>query len=157
MKRLAITAAFALVAAAILTAGTAGATPREEAHELYWRHHTEQLTRGITPPWWDLSLEAVAQERANYMAATGEFTHYPSNGRDFRHITAEWGWGPWWVGENIGLSHAGESMETMNAVFMNSPSHRALILHGGFTRVAIAIAYGPNDMKYTAVIFAGRW
>ena len=125
---------------------------------LYQRHQYERWLWDLQPLNLDWGLVAVAQERANDIARTGEFTHYPSNGRDFTVIATEYGVGfnrYWWLGENLASVPASDDSYAVMVRWMNSPPHRALIHAPQFSRMGIAEARTSDGWKYIVTIFAG--
>lgn len=148
-----------LTAAALFVAALAGHVGDVQAQELtlYERHAFERQLWGLQPLAWDPALSAAAQERAEYMARTGEFSHYPSNGRTGSLVASAYGFGRFWIGENINRADGGESTFNVMTSFVNSPAHRAIIHHGGMSRIGIGVAYSSSGARYTAVLFAGQW
>ncbi len=93
------------------------------------------LTREAAQPW------------ARRMASTGDFRHRELDA--VRERCTRFGW----VGENIAYGFPTVD-DVMNA-WMNSPGHRANLLHREFTHVGIGIKRDANGRKYWVQNFGG--
>jgi uncharacterized protein YkwD len=87
------------------------------------------------------SLARVAQYRAQDMLNRNYFSHYdPATGQlAFVQLLHLWGIPYSTAGENIAWS-TNPSMAAINAMFMNSPDHRANILKGAYRRIGVGVA-----------------
>ena len=87
------------------------------------------------------ALARVAQYRAQDMLNRNYFSHYdPSTGQlAFLQLFRLWGIGYTAAGENIAWS-TNPSMAGINAMFMNSPEHRANILNPAYHHLGIGVA-----------------
>ncbi|RYZ24429.1 MAG: hypothetical protein EOO16_00680 [Chitinophagaceae bacterium] len=99
----------------------------------------ERATAGLPPLKPDPEMTAVARAHARDMFARGYFSHYTPEKKDpfdrmgaaqVRFLTA---------GENLAL---GQTLLICHRGLMNSPGHRANILHKGFGRVGIGVLDG---------------
>ena len=96
---------------------------------------------------WSNCLYSIAVSNAARMAAQGYISHTNGAQRDLGCGLGRQG------GENVGWWSAGINDSQLNAMFMNSPDHRANIL-GPYHYVATAWAVGANGAAYIAVEFA---
>lgn len=101
--------------------------------------NTERLKRGLHPLVMDRALVRVARAHSRDMFARGYFSHINPDGEDpfdriykanIRFITA---------GENLALA---QSLAIAHRGLMNSPGHRANILHLSFHRAGIGVISG---------------
>ncbi|TCJ19114.1 hypothetical protein EPD60_01485 [Flaviaesturariibacter flavus] len=99
----------------------------------------ERAKAGLAPLKADPEMTAVARAHARDMFARGYFSHYTPEKKDpfdrmgaanVRFLTA---------GENLAL---GQTLLICHRGLMNSPGHRANILHNGFGRVGIGVLDG---------------
>ena len=102
----------------------------------------------------DGRLTAAAQGHSDDMARRQTMTHQGSDGTDGgrRANNAGYRWSTW--GENVaaGQPTANEVM----AAWLNSPGHRANILHRGVVHIGVAATTGSNGVIYwTMVVAAG--
>jgi uncharacterized protein YkwD len=100
------------------------------------------------------SLTQVARARSSDMIARGYFGH--NGGAVFGMLDAA-GIGYSWAGENISRNNYpdGESVAVAMRDLMASPTHRANILHGSFTRVGVGCVKDSGGMKYCTMVFIG--
>ncbi len=126
--------------------------------ELFGAHNSERAKAGVGPLQLDPTLESIARQRANDMAANNYFAHTSPSGQTAFTLMAQSGYGYQIAGENIARNNYpdAESGSTAMTGFMTSPSHRSNILEGRFTKVGVAMAFGSDGMKYFAVVFAGN-
>lgn len=111
---------------------------------------------GLTSLRLDTRLSALARERAEYMARTGTFSHTQSNGTDvFDLISAE----------NIAWYGAGEIIAWNTAAsldysaafavqgWMNSPSHKSIVMSSGYNYVGFGLAIASDGKRYWAGVY----
>lgn len=98
---------------------------------------------GLSAFTWSDGLEGCALVRATEI--TGTFSHTRPNGTDWWTVNSELMWG-----ENLAKGYT--SAESVVEAWMNSPTHAANILDGGFTSCSIAI-YETNGRLYFAQEF----
>ena len=136
-------------AAAVSLPGLAG--------QLLAGHNQARASAGVAALSVDSTLTAVAQERANDMAARNYFSHTSPTGETAFTIMARYGMGNGLAAENIARNNYPDSQSAGTAMtgFMNSPGHRYNVMDPALTRVGIGVAYS-GSMKYYAVVFAGR-
>lgn len=72
-------------------------------------------------------------------------------------LLAKVGYAYAWVGENLALNNyaMNESPERAVVSLMKSPTHRANILAGDFSRVGIGEVTAPDGRHFYAMIFLG--
>jgi uncharacterized protein YkwD len=99
----------------------------------------ERTSRGLKPLVMDEELRKVAREHSEDMFVRGYFSHYTPEGKDpfdrmrDAHVTYRT------AGENLALA---PTLQLAHTGLMNSPGHRANILHTQFGRVGIGILDG---------------
>jgi uncharacterized protein YkwD len=102
---------------------------------------------GLRPLTWSSCLASVALSNAYRMAKQGYISHTDGPTRDLGcHLGYQ-------AGENVGWWSGGVNDAQINAMFMNSPDHRANIL-GPYHYVATAWATASNGTAYIAVEFS---
>ncbi len=101
----------------------------------------DRTANGAAPLRFGAALARVAQYRAQDMLNRGYFSHYdPATGQlAFVVLMHLWGIPYTTAGENIAWS-TNPSMTAINAMFMNSPEHRANILNGAYRQLGIGVA-----------------
>ena len=95
---------------------------------------------GIAPLATSSKLEEIAQARASYLQATGDFSHSPHNGQDYMSLAGKEGYTFTYIGENLAVGYS-DTATTMNA-WMYSPDHRDNILSPYYSETGLAVSYG---------------
>jgi len=106
----------------------------------------------------DVWLTAIARERATDMASRGYFSHTTPEGetvfsffsvRDKRRL---------YIGEVLARNNADDSNSAGIAIsgFMQSPTHRRIILRQQYQLLGIGMALSTEGVKYYAVVFTGN-
>lgn len=95
-------------------------------------------------------LVAVAQAKANDMAAKSYFAHVSPEGIDPWHWYKQEGYAYEYAGENLAIDFSDSG--DVNTAWMNSPAHRANILGEHFTEIGIATAEGVFEGKPTIFV-----
>jgi uncharacterized protein YkwD len=126
--------------------------------QMYSLHNAERSKAGLGTLRLDPTLEAIAHQRANDMAARNYFSHTSPSGETAFSIMAGYGYTYAIAGENIARNNYPDDQSTATAFtgFMNSPSHKENIMDPRFSYVGVAFAFGPDGMKYFAVVFSGK-
>lgn len=107
----------------------------------------DRAAAGLPPLTPNGCLTAIAAQNAARMAAAGYISHTNGPTLDLGcHLGLR-------AGENIGYISTGISDAEMNAMFMNSPEHRANIL-GPYHYVGVAWVAAPSGAGYIAVEFS---
>lgn len=96
---------------------------------------------GLAPHRMSPALAAAAQDHANYMARTGQFSHYTNDGPQGRANKYGFGGG---VRENIAT---GGGLDNAFAMWQNSGAHYASIV-SGTTDAGFGYAVGPSGATY---------
>jgi hypothetical protein len=92
------------------------------------------------------ALTAAAQDHANYMARTGQFSHYTNGGPQGRANRYGFGGG---VRENIAT---GGNIDTAFSMWTASGAHYASIV-SGTTDAGFGYAVGPNGATYFVGVY----
>ena len=104
----------------------------------------QRAAQGLSALVWSDALTSAAQVRANEI--TTSFSHTRPNGSDF-----------WTVDSNVqygeNLAKLYQSADSVFIAWMNSPTHAANMMDGGFKTVGIAIAQDSNGNWYWAQEF----
>lgn len=95
-------------------------------------------------------LVAIAQAKANDMAAKGYFSHISPEGHDPWYWFKRGDYAFEYAGENLAVDFT-DSGEVERA-WMNSPSHRKNILDPNFTEIGIATAVGTYQGRTTIFV-----
>lgn len=95
-------------------------------------------------------LVAVAQAKANDMAAKGYFAHISPEGVDPWHWFEEIGYDYSFAGENLAVDFSDSS--DVERAWMHSPTHRDNILNSKFTEIGIATAEGIYQGHVTTFV-----
>ncbi len=96
------------------------------------------------------TLTAIAQAKADDMAAKGYFAHVTPEGHDPWYWFALGGYKFTYAGENLAVDFS-DSADVERA-WMNSPTHRANLLNGHFTQIGIATAVGSYNGHQTTFV-----
>lgn len=98
--------------------------------------NAERLQRGLKPLAADAESAEVARAHSRDMLARGYFSHYTPEGTALTDRLRAAHLGFVLAGENLAL---GRSLSAAHEGLMDSPGHRANILHPGFRRAGIGI------------------
>ena len=114
---------------------------QEASNYLFLQVNQERIKHGMTPLEIDPRLNYVAYKHSEDMAKRHFFAHTNPDGLDpNQRFNSQGGIGS--VGENIA---SGTSIDAAHFHLMNSPGHRANVLHADFTHLGIGIYfYGQN-------------
>jgi uncharacterized protein YkwD len=99
----------------------------------------ERIKRGLSPLKADPEMTLVARAHSRDMFARGYFSHYTPEGKDPFDRMKEAGVRFVTAGENLAL---GKTLNICHNGLMNSPGHKANILHKSFGRLGIGILDG---------------
>lgn len=97
----------------------------------------------------DSTLQRVAQDQANYMAAASNMSHTTAPGLDFSSRMIRSGFGRQ-ASENIGRGRLSDSQ--IVAAWMNSTNHRNNMLNPDYSSYGFASATGPSGRQYWAMV-----
>ena len=112
--------------------------------------NTDRGMNHVTPLTVDPVLTAVAQAKANDMAAKGYFAHTSPDGHDPWYWFTLEGYSFTYAGENLAVDFSDSA--TVEEAWMNSPEHRANLLNPHYTQVGIAIAAGTYEGHPTTFV-----
>jgi uncharacterized protein YkwD len=101
---------------------------------------------GLAPHRMNPALAAAAQDHANYMARTGQFSHYTNGGPQGRAYKYGFGGG---VRENIAT---GGGVDNAFVMWQNSGAHYASIV-SATTDAGFGYAVGPNGSTYYVGVY----
>lgn len=158
-RRLAFVARAALIATFAITvfAPTANATSVTTAESsVIGLINNARTARGLLPLRPHSSLTSISGVRASRMASSNTMSHTIGGnlGSQLNSYNVRW----YRYGENIGWSTAGWPASSAKAIFnmwMNSSSHRALILSDRFNYVGVGLAYRSSNRKtFGSAVFA---
>jgi hypothetical protein len=135
--------AAAATAALILASSPSSASTSQEA-DFVSRINAERSARGIPTLAMKSDLAAVARDWAEHMAAAGSISHDPNLADKVSGWTA--------LGDNVGK---GPSVSSIHKAFMESETHRHIILDTDFNQVGVGVA-SSGDTLYVAQVFARR-
>jgi uncharacterized protein YkwD len=158
-RRLAIATRAALIATFAITvfaptanAATSSAT---ELSLIGWIN-SARSSRGLVPLRAHADLVAISGLRASRMAAANTMSH--TIGGNLASQLNAYGVSWYRYGENVGWSTASWPSTSARAIYnmwMNSPSHRALILSDRFNYIGVGLAYRSSNRKtFGAAVFA---
>lgn len=119
--------------------------------------NAERAAAGLAPYSHVQGLATVARTRSQQMADQGYFAHRDPYGYSmYVELLAHFGYGSYaWAGENLAMNNYGDHESPERAVIslMNSPSHKANILAGEFTRIGVGVVHHPDGRKIYTMIF----
>jgi uncharacterized protein YkwD len=158
-RRLAIATRAALIATFAITvfAPTANATSVASAESsiIGWIN-SARSSRGLTPLRPHSSLTSISGLRASRMASANVMSHTIGGNLASQLNSYRVSW--YRYGENVGWSTAGWPSSSARAIYnmwMNSPSHKALILSNRFNYIGVGLALRSSNRKtFGAAVFA---
>jgi uncharacterized protein YkwD len=106
--------------------------------------------RGLVQLRWDDRLSALARDRAEYMARTGEFSHTQADGTNVFDMIEDSSIRWYGAGEILAWNTAAAleySAEFAVQGWMASPGHRAIVLSAGYNYVGFGLAISPTTGK----------
>ncbi len=95
-------------------------------------------------------LEEAARQKAEDMASKGYFAHNSPDGTTPWYWIRNTGYRFAYAGENLAVNFS--DSEDVDRAWMNSPGHRANILHDKFTEIGIATARGEYKGRQTVFV-----
>ena len=106
--------------------------------------NTHRVNAGLPPLLQNTALAAAAAAKASDMFAQQYFAHDSPQGVGAGDLAERAGYAYILVGENLALGNYADD-EALVAAWMNSPGHRANILHERFTEIGVAVLKGTFD------------
>jgi len=137
--------------------GVVGGNPSAE-QALFEGINAERAAAGLAPYVLDPGLTHIARIRSQQMIDQGYFGHTDPYGYSmYWELLKHFGYSYAWAGENLARNNyaIGEAPARALTSLMNSPSHRANILAGDFTRIGIGEVTDANGVHYFTMIFLG--
>lgn len=110
----------------------------------------DRAAAGVSPLTQDEHLARAAQMKADDMAARGYFAHVDPEGRQPWYWFDKTGYDYTYAGENLAVNFS--DSEDVEKAWMNSPTHRANIEKGQYTRVGFGVAQGMYQGKETTFV-----
>jgi hypothetical protein len=117
--------------------------------------NADRATQGLVALTRDPALDAVAQAKADDMAAKGYFAHVSPDGKTPWYWLQQAGYSYTYAGENLAVDFTDST--DVETAWMQSPAHRANILKQEYTHVGIAVAegmYEGKEVTFVAQFFA---
>lgn len=116
--------------------------------------NARRAENGLAPLTVNGTLTAVAQAHAADQASVDRMSHTGTDGSDpaTRIIRSGYPVRVW--GENVAGGYT--SSEAVTAAWMESPSHRAIILDGRFREIGVGLAYAPDGSAYWSLELGRR-
>ncbi|NIQ79426.1 MAG: hypothetical protein GTN93_15345 [Anaerolineae bacterium] len=142
--------------AALATASVMAIDPRQAEEELIVLTNVDRTSNGVPALVPDDALKGVARFRSEDMVTWGYFSHLiPPDGHQVFDILDERGIPYLRAGENLGRNNSPDyiTVQTVEQAFMNSPSHRAILLWPGYTNLGTGVAESGEGMKVYTVLF----
>src|SRR6266540_1804504 len=122
----------------------ATASPSQE-ESFVSRINAERTSRGIRAVSVSSDLVAVARNWSAQMASNGSISHDPNIGNKVS------GWTQ--LGDNVGR---GSTVDVIHTAFMNSDTHRGIILDPAFNQVGVGVFAAADNTLYVTEIFVRR-
>jgi hypothetical protein len=136
-------AATSLVAVVLAGFGAVASTSSSE-DSFVSRINAERTSRGLRAVTVASDLVSVARSWSAQMASDGAISHDPNMPNEVSNWSQ--------LGDNVGR---GPSVSTIHEAFMNSSSHRAIILDPAFTHVGVGVV-DAGDRLYVTQVFVRR-
>ncbi len=134
----------AAAAAALLLASSPTSASTSQESDFVSRINAERSSRGLRTLTVKSDLVAVARDWSERMAAAGAISHDPNLASKVSGWTM--------LGDNVGK---GPTVSSIQKAFMESPTHRDIILEGDFNQVGVGV-YQSGSTLYVTQIFARR-
>lgn len=118
--------------------------------------NTQRAAGGLGTYAFDSTASRIARTRSQQMVDQGYFGHVDPHGYTmYVELLGHFGVSYARAGENLAVNNYGnhESPERAVTSLMNSPSHRANIMSGSFSRVGVGVATHPDGRKFYTIIF----
>ena len=106
--------------------------------------NAERVKAGFTPLTFSTKLSDIAIAKAKDMNARQYFAHVSPSGIDIGMLAVEFGYKYLNIGENLALGNFDSSQDVVTG-WMNSPGHRANILHTSYTEIGIGVILGTYE------------
>lgn len=127
-----------------VTASTAAAASPVDQDRVIDLVNQQRAVHGLDPNAWNDVLGNAAERYAADMAEGDFFSHRGLDGSRFSERIEDAGYGEWaWLGENLAAGQT--TPERVVAAWMNSPSHRAIILSVDSAECGVGHAYSASS------------
>ncbi|OHA91353.1 MAG: hypothetical protein A2758_02750 [Candidatus Zambryskibacteria bacterium RIFCSPHIGHO2_01_FULL_49_18] len=116
--------------------------------------NAERLSNNLPELRENMVLAEAARLKAEDMATKGYFAHTSPEGKTPWYWLAQAGYSYIYAGENLAVNFI--DSEDVTKAWMNSPTHRANIIHGAYTEVGTGIAVGMykgNETVFVAQVY----
>lgn len=127
--------------------------------QLFELINAERAKAGLAPYVLDAGLTRIARTRSQQLIDQGYFGHVDPYGYSmYVELLAYFGYTSYaWAGENLAMNNypAGQAAAVALEGLMNSPTHRANLLAGDFSRVGIGEITDAQGRHYFTMIFLG--
>lgn len=111
---------------------------------------------GIQPLSADPVVSSLAVYRSNDMVAKGYFSHTPPGGDTYMNLLKSNGIAFQFAGEIIAWNNFSNTVQKAFEGFMNSPTHRAIIMDGRFNFAGIGQAKDAKGNYFYTIIFVQK-
>jgi len=113
--------------------------------------NNDRAANGLGALQWSAQLWCLASEWSGQIANTGTLSH-----RDLNSVIRSAAYSSYRsLGENLLRGPAAMTAESMETSWMNSPGHRANVLAGRFTSIAVAYTMTADGQVFVTVNFGG--
>ncbi len=113
--------------------------------------NSDRAANGLGPVSWNPQLWCLASEWSAQIAGAGRLTHRDLNAVIRTPSYSNYGA----LGENVLRGPQTMSAEAMEAAWMNSPGHRANIVGGQYTSLAVAYTISGDGQIFATANFGG--
>jgi uncharacterized protein YkwD len=120
--------------------------------------NAERAAAGLAPYVLDAGLAQVARIRSQQLIDQDYFAHIDPYGyRMYAELLGYFGYSYAWAGENLAMNNYAIDESPTRALIslMNSPTHRANILAGDFSRIGIGEVSDAAGHHYFTMVFLG--
>lgn len=104
----------------------------------------------------DPAISSLSVHRSNDMVAKGYFSHTPPGGDTYINLLKSNGIGFKYAGEIIAWNNYSNTAEKAFEGFMNSPTHRAIIMDGRYNVAGVGQAKDAKGNYFYTVIFVQK-
>ncbi len=112
--------------------------------DIFTLTNVERVKAGLPPLTFNAKLSDIALAKAKDMNAKQYFAHVSPTGVDIGMLAVEFGYEYLNIGENLALGNFDSSQDVVTG-WMNSPGHRANILHTSYTEIGIGVIVGTYE------------
>lgn len=115
--------------------------------------NAERAAYGLAPYQFDAAIAAAAAAHSVDQAANRRMSHTGSDGSNAGQRLTRQGvtWSSW--GENVGAGF--NDPATLAQAWLNSPTHRPIVLHATYTRVGVGVATASDGTRYWTMDVVG--